>query len=337
MIDALRTRFFPAAPAIPEYQPLPEYAILYFEHLAGEWDSIPADRIDAEAKAAVERIFEKVKVRDKSKYNKDQKDKEEEGKILTWRDLYTFDLLLTRKQPLEKLSRKVWSLRSRYRDVAGLKEYEAYLASKPPDLAATTKEEELRADIEFLLGELYLRYAIMPIREKVRDQITGKVARYMFFAIMLVVLSFYASFNASSAGRISIEMAMVMIVLFSGAVGGLVSMQQRYQSVPSEGDQIDSVSELAHGFLTTFTPLFSGAIFALILFFLISAGWLKGELFPNTEGLFRKAHTFFDFLGTPDYAKLVIWSFVAGFAERFVPDTLSRFLEKRVTDSVAKS
>lgn len=267
---------------------------------------------------------------------------------LTWRDLYTFDLIRTRHLPIEKLARKVWNLRSRYRDVAGLKEYEAYLASKPPDLAAAgqeeaTKEKALRADIEYLLSELYLRYAIMPIREKVRDQITNKVAIYMLAAITFVLFSLYSAFNASPAGRIPVEMAIVMIVIFSGAVGGLVSMQQRYQSVPSEGDQIDSVSELAHGFLTTFTPLFSGAIFALILFFLIVAGMLQGGLFPSMQGAGTdKASSFIDFMRTAipstvaDYGKLVIWSFVAGFAERFVPDTLTRFLQRRETDGAAK-
>ncbi len=201
----------------------------------------------------------------------------------------------------------------------------------------------LRADIEYLLGELYLRYAIMPIRERVRDQITNKVAIYMLVAITFVILSLYSVFKASPAGKVPVEMATVIVVIFSGAVGGLVSMQQRYQSVPNEGDQIDSVSELAHGFLTTFTPLFSGAIFALILFFLIVAGMLQGGVFPKMlEAGASKASSFVDFMRSAipanvgDYAKLVIWSFVAGFAERFVPDTLSRFLQRRETDGGAK-
>ena len=32
-----------------------------------------------------------------------------------------------------------------------------------------------------------------------------------------------------------------------------------------------------------------------------------------------------------DYAKLVIWMFLAGFAERLVPDTLTRFMDTNDT------
>jgi hypothetical protein len=37
-----------------------------------------------------------------------------------------------------------------------------------------------------------------------------------------------------------------------------------------------------------------------------------------------------------DYAKLLIWSFIVGFAERFVPDTLSQFVKRSQTESGAK-
>src|SRR5215217_3772530 len=152
--------------ALPQ-GPLPQQGSLYFDHLYSEYlallDSAPARKPSAEAQEIIERFAEKKK----------------DGS-LTWNDLYTFDLLLAQYQPLEKLSRKVWSLRSRYRDVAGIREYESYLASKPPDWAQpgglNEKEAELRADIQYLLGEIYLRYAITPIREEVRDRIMRRVA-----------------------------------------------------------------------------------------------------------------------------------------------------------------
>jgi hypothetical protein len=38
-----------------------------------------------------------------------------------------------------------------------------------------------------------------------------------------------------------------------------------------------------------------------------------------------------------DYAKLMVWSFLAGFAERLVPDTLSRFVAQGTSKGGGKA
>ena len=55
---------------------------------------------------------------------------------MTWSDIYTFDLALVNERPLENLVRKAFDARAKYRSIAGQKEYDEYLASKPPDLTA---------------------------------------------------------------------------------------------------------------------------------------------------------------------------------------------------------
>ena len=51
-------------------------------------------------------------------------------------------------------------LRSQYRNVAGQKEYDASVTSKPPDPLTTDDETILRRDVEYLLNEFYLRYSL---------------------------------------------------------------------------------------------------------------------------------------------------------------------------------
>lgn len=58
MIDSIKT-ILHVGSDVPENQPLPEYAILYFEHLAGEYGSIPATKINDEVGSIVGKIFEK--------------------------------------------------------------------------------------------------------------------------------------------------------------------------------------------------------------------------------------------------------------------------------------
>ena len=304
-------------------QPLPQHGILYFDHLSAEIRSKPSDTLDQELKAVIDDLLKK-----------------RQDRSLTWNDLYTFDLILSRLLTPERLAREVWSLRSRYRDIAGLREYEAYLASKPPDPAGQVEEKALRADIEYLLGEIYLRYAITPINQMVSDRISKRVTVVILVGVGIILLVVLLNFMGVSQSR----PATLLPVLFVGAMGGLLSMQQRYQSVSREGDPIDNISELTQGWSRLFLPAISGAIFAGLLYMMVIGGLLQGDLFPTMTAQ-AKDSTNPDGVGLLDllqhgrpassssYAKLIIWSFLAGFAERFVPDTLSGFISKRETDN----
>jgi hypothetical protein len=300
-------------------QPLPQHGILYFDLLDAELRSKPSQPIEQEFGAVIDSIRKK-----------------RQDRSLTWNDLYTFDLILSHLLPPERLPREVWSLRSRYRDVAGLREYEAYLASKPPDLAGQVEEKDLRADIEYLLSQIYLRYAITPINQEISDHISRRVTVVILVGVAIIVLA--VLLNITIIKRETLP-ATLLPVLFIGAMGGLLSMQQRYQSVSREGDPIDNISQLMQNWSRLFLPAISGAIFAALLYML-----LEGDLFPklgsnpgNTNN--QDGTSMWDFLkharpgSSRDYAKLIVWSFIAGFAERFVPDTLSRFISRREADT----
>ena len=312
--------FFSPKPVLQE-QSLPCYVLTYFDHLYGQYQGFPKDAVDEEGKVLIDTFLEKRK-----------------KSSITWNDLYTFELALIRYQPMETLRRKVWSLRSRYRDVAGEREFTAYFTSKPPDPSLpVTTEEALRADIEYLLSEIHLRYALRPAREKTRNWLSRWVA-IITIGGLLVVLSFLFLANNYPSMNPMHKAGPLTVVMFVGAMGGLVSLQQRFQSLPDEGDPIDNVSELEHGRFFIL-PAISGGIFAALLYLLFAGGLLAGELFPKISVL-QPGHDGGRILltnlligtgpeSTVEYAKLLIWSFLSGFAERLVPDTLTRLVERR--------
>jgi hypothetical protein len=72
------------------------------------------------------------------------------------------------------------------------------------------------------------------------------------------------------------------------------------------------------------TPILGGTS-AIVLCFLFCSGVIQGPLFPHmgTHDNPQNVFALLQNLHPPehqDWGKLVIWSFVAGFAERFVPD-----------------
>src|SRR6266550_4690629 len=96
---------------------VPEYALLFFDHLYSEYLALKPKIEDQQLTGLLEAIHQK---RLNCK--------------LTWSDIYTFDLALIEERPLENLIRKAYDARAKYRSISGQKEFDEYLASKPPDL-----------------------------------------------------------------------------------------------------------------------------------------------------------------------------------------------------------
>lgn len=396
-----------AEPVSPNGQPcfqsiVPDYALVFFDHLFSEYLSLKPTIKNTHSIALLDSLHEK---RLKSK--------------LTWSDIYSFDLALIDERPLENLIRKAYDVRSKYRSIAGQKEFDEYLASKPPDLtailiapnkdangsaqpgvppaspppadpaqpppqpndladSAQIVQRILRADIRYLLSKFYLYYAMLPMRENLREQLTTRAVTLTKWILALIVTLVLISFGGGLILKrfsqyedvIGAFGVTVGTVAFAGIVGGCVSMLQRIQSAPSEGDALFNLAALTNGWRgLSLSPLYGG-IFASLLFILFAAGLLQGSAFPKIEtaaGLpvventtdeqattqitetvatpsptpDRRTETqrtgilhVKDFLketGPRDgvsFALLMIWSFIAGFAERLVPDTLNRLVAK---------
>jgi hypothetical protein len=269
----------------------PPYALLYFDHLYAEYQILKPIITAPEVISRLDELYKRRGTGDPP---------------LTWNDIYMFELELLLFLPPESLVRKVQELRARYRSIAGHAEYDTYLATKPPDLAALRVlasssasaatmsppaqfdaiiVSALREDIKYLLSEIYLSYALMPLQEGVRAWLTRKVLIWMIVAVTLVTLfivlnlagnlligsSFYRWTRGSNIG----------VVVAAGVLGSLVSMLQRIQSAPTEGDALFNVAALASGWRWIYVVPWSGAIFASLLFVLFAGGVLKGTVFPE--------------------------------------------------------
>ena len=85
------------------------------------------------------------------------------------------------------------------------------------------------------------------------------------------------------------------------------------------------------------TPVIGGT-FAIVLFLIFCLGMASGTLFPT----FEPKTNIPDFItlatnvkpsNTAEWGKLLVWSFIAGFGERFVPDTLDRLIARNEQNS----
>jgi hypothetical protein len=270
--------------------------------------------------------------------------------------LYLLEKYVLRHQSFDQLRRRAWSLRAKYREIVGQKAYDAYIDSKPPNENQDgLTVEMLRVDLDRLLDGVHWSYALVPIRESIRTGVLKFIGRLMLvFLVLLLVLVYFAA-TAASDGELSTAATMtaaeaakltdaqraarqpydlpvtLLLVAFAGALGGFVSLQRRIQMIPTEGDPLVSIFELQNGMFSVYLAPLLGAIFAIVLFFIFLGGYLSGALFPEftlpslSVGSFAWSGTR---MSGAVFAQLLIWSFIAGFAERFVPDTLTRLVDR---------
>lgn len=311
----------------------PEYGLLYFDLLHGEYCLLVPLISDQEDKKRLDEIQNKRK-----------------NESITWDDIYSYELTLLKYQDFETLKSKVWSLRNRYRHVAGQSEYDEYLASKAVNLATTNRETglaELRIDYTYLLREFCLLYSFMAAREGLRDRLLKRgalltVGLFLFALLIIALTPLYNNKIGNQYGYIlNIDSGLftLCVVVFAGMTGAFVSMQQRIQTAPNQGDPLYNLSTLTHGWFGIFLSPLSGAIFALILYMFFAGGLLNGGIFPFFKtDISNKIIPLAEFLQTTgpnagfDYAKLLVWSFIAGFAERFVPDKLNKLVNIAETE-----
>src|ERR1700686_2299602 len=200
---------------------VPPYARLFFDHLYSEYLALKASIQDPDVLSLLEEIYQKRRRRE-----------------LTWANIYTFDLTLVDWRPPESLIRKAYDARAKYRSVAGQKEYDEYVASKPPDLTEIQLKpdapppdpiELLRADIKYLLSKFYLYYAMLPVREGLRDELTKRAALVTGIVVLAILAAIVLNVGVSLLvsekspyAQYPVVFVTVLTVTLAGIIGGCV-------------------------------------------------------------------------------------------------------------------
>ena len=129
-----------------------------------------------------------------------------------------------------------------------------------------------------------------------------------------------------------IPLPILAFVALSGALGAFFSALTRLYSLenlPAALIRPGFTLGNWHLFLYALIPSITGIIGAVFLYVTIAAGIVDGDLFQKFKcdasacdgltGLLSYSPA-----SVKDYAKALVWGFIAGFSERLVPDALSR-------------
>ncbi|HEY1808459.1 MAG TPA: hypothetical protein VGG42_07835 [Acidobacteriaceae bacterium] len=290
---------------------VPTYGWSYLDHLVAVYLTLNTD--DPRADAVIE----------KSRLHPDD---------IKWGDIFLLENVILSLEPPEILERNAWIVRERFREITSCTIYDKYVQSGiPKDTDTPEKVSLLRADMSRIQDVLHWHYALIPIREHIRKSLTSDC---ILMVLAYTVIVGFALFRLRRHDHSFLAMA--ICVVYFGIIGGFVSSQRRMQSIPTDTDPLVSIFGLDNArYYLWLSPLLGG-IFASILTLMFIAGVLQGTIFPDFHVPSRViGRSLFDIFawqalpnGTESWAKLFVWAFLAGFAERLVPDSLDRLSSK---------
>ena len=281
----------------------------------------------------------------------DKGDFDEGKKNLSWKDCALLEVSIIRLLDKNRLKPKLAMLEARYEAVVEPKKFDCY---KQSVVRISGDDADLKERIYFLVWDLYWAYTtagkVGQLRQRAVKPILGilPIIILLFFFCLLIYLIVSSSLDTNVFSTLMI----VLSVVFFGAFGALISFQRRMSKLEVRGETFSNYLQLCSLGNEGPLALFAGGFFALLLFILFGSGLANAAvkaifseelaklvvpLFPQlyvennaSTGILTlaKAIANLNFIGFASIAKLLVWSFLAGFAEALIPDAMTRLIEK---------
>lgn len=261
--------------------------------------------------------------------------------------LFEIELELIWLVPKAALQARFWSIEDRFHRVVPKGVARSYQNSFTGHPVNNVPEEVLRQRARNLLDVIHANYLVNLAREIL-------IRRLMAFLTLAATAVIVAGVVAIAVLPALVMQALVLIVL-TGMAGAMISIIQRLQKATSRDAMVDDgiyeLIGLRIGWVSIFMSVAIGGVLALVIYVLVVGGLLDVVLpkmasstgsppdtgadvvvprpcvLDKTGECAHWADRMYQALGLDtraDLFKLIVYAFASGFAERFVPDVITK-------------
>jgi len=245
---------------------------------------------------------------------------------LDWQQLFTLELWVVQLMPLYQLEQRAGILGQLFHQTA----------AALPDPAQEDYEPRLRAWALNLQSERQWAFRKNLLREQEAWRLRRRLAATLWAVTAIAVLVSWSGMLFGWQG-----LALLSMVAWLGISGGYASIARRAQSPgpsqggdASQGTALGNLCALDVGQDSVVQGMLLAGLFALVGYSLLASGLFTQLFSPALNASLIPQFKSADWPSIPltagghELAKLAVWSFLFGFAERLVPDVLDRLTGK---------